>query len=70
MAKKKFFLHFMQNKFGFLIFFRYICNEVEKKKKSATLYKKIIIIKKVAIKIWICQKRLLYLKCERVETNK
>lgn len=45
----------MQNKFGFLIFFRYICNEVEKKKKSATLYKKII-IKKVAIKIWICQK--------------
>ena len=40
-------------------------------RRNKQLYiKKIIIIKKVAIKIWICQKRLLYLKCERVETNK
>ena len=39
-------------------------------RRNKQLYIKKIIIKKFAIKVWICQKRLLYLKCERVETKK
>lgn len=60
----------MQNKFGFLIFFVIFVMKLKIRRNKQLYIKKIIIIKKVAIKIWICQKRLLYLKCERVETNK
>ena len=59
----------MQHYLDFSLFFVIFVLKL-KIRRNKQLYIKKIIIKKVAIKIWICQKRLLYLKCERVETNK
>jgi hypothetical protein len=68
--KNDFFQHFFYNSLDFSLFFVIFVLKLKIRRNKQLYIKKIIIIKKVAIKIWICKKRLLYLKCERVETNK
>lgn len=60
----------MQNYLDFSFFFVIFVLKLKRRRNKQLYIKKIIIIKKVAIKVWIYQKRLLYLKCEREETNK